>query len=97
MGRWEEDEAGVGVEDEMRDVKYRFSGTRTSDARWEKCWRRTWTARASALRNRRSVGRSRSMMRDEKIQEATIERLEERLMRDHPRVGERGGTKQQER
>lgn len=31
----------------MREVKYRLRGTRTSEARCEKCCRRIWTARAS--------------------------------------------------
>lgn len=37
----------LGAEDEMREVKYRLSGTSTSEARCEKCCRRRWTARAS--------------------------------------------------
>jgi hypothetical protein len=57
----DEDEAAeeIVVEDdeEIRDVKYLFSGTRTSDARWAKCNRNCCTARASGHHEVTWVGR----------------------------------------
>lgn len=43
----EAEEEVVVEDDEIMDVKYLFSGTRTSDARWAKCNRNCCTARAS--------------------------------------------------